>query len=335
MVLSDVLTAKTFDEIGNAIRHARFGEYTRLRLMYYSSQDAFEKRSTLDSFAQTSNAAVPARKRQYSKFETPSGDDTLHTDFSEFDNESGYNELLQPDAEVIKQFFINFVSERQELLDRCFDSIIPCASISFDATFHIQKRIKVHTTSGKFVSVNEDARIIFLNGTGEILYHAAGKEDSAAINKALETIRRRCDTLGTPYPLYFTCDDAKAWENQIQRVFPRARVLQDIKHLINRCIELVGTAKDGAAAFSEDFHKAFTAASDIPVRSRTGKDYKISAPLETADIIIKRADAVIDRYRKLFPTLFTEEFFGCWQTQKWQIEKYVADPLLNGTELCN
>jgi hypothetical protein len=172
-----------------------------------------------------------------------------------------------------------------------------------------------------------------MNGSGEVLSHtAAQKETSATLSGHLQSLKERCDRLAVPYPQYFTCDDAKAWEKTIHKVFPDAEVLQDIKHLINRMIEVIGVSVDGSAQFSIDLHTAFTGTNKIPVRSRTGKVHMVEAPLDHGKTIIERCETLIAQYRSVYPTMFSASFDSTWDTQKPQIEKYVKDPIVEGTE---
>jgi hypothetical protein len=113
-ILNDVLTGKTVDEISVCIKKLRYTEYTRLLSSYYSILH-FRSVKNFDSTNK----------------------------FSSFEDTDRYNELAQPSAESIKQFFVHYVNERKEVLDACLDNLVPHSVISFDATFHIQKRIKV------------------------------------------------------------------------------------------------------------------------------------------------------------------------------------------------
>jgi hypothetical protein len=172
-----------------------------------------------------------------------------------------------------------------------------------------------------------------MNGSGEVLSHTTSqKETSATLSGQLQALKERCDRLAVPYPQFFTCDDAKAWEKTIHKVFPDAKVLQDIKHLINRMIEVIGVSVDGSAQFSIDMHTAFTGTNMIPVRSRTGKVHMVEAPLDDGKTIINRCKKLIADYRNVYPTMFSASFDSVWETQKPQIEKYIEDPIVEGTE---
>lgn len=64
--------------------------------------------------------------------------------FSALKEFTGFNELPQPTAEFIKDFFIHYVEDNSDIIEACNNNIIPHPVISFDATFHIQKRTKVY-----------------------------------------------------------------------------------------------------------------------------------------------------------------------------------------------
>jgi len=156
------------------------------------------------------------------------------------------------------------------------------------------------------------------------------KETSTTLIEQLKALKARCDRLQVAYPNYFTCDDAKAWEKTIHSVFPDAIILQDIKHLINRLIELVGVTAEGVSQFSIDLHAAFTGTIEVPVRSRTTKVHMIAAPLDEPKTIIDRCENLIKRYRAIYPSIFSPSFDHAWMTQKPQIEKYIKDPVVDG-----
>ena len=119
-ILDDMLTAKTLEEIGTTVRNHRYKKYFEKRVSYYSARNFF--------------------------FTTPRSVFSTVTegeDFSTFEDPAGFNEISQPDVETVKRFFVNYVKERREILDSCLHNIVPFAAVSFDCTFHIQKRTKV------------------------------------------------------------------------------------------------------------------------------------------------------------------------------------------------
>jgi len=179
--------------------------------------------------------------------------------------------------------------------------------------------------NGTYASKSEQARVFFMNGTGEVCSHVQTKKETAAVIKAeLLKLKARCDRMGVPYPKYFVCDDAGAWEKVVLSVFEDAEVKQDTKHLINRPVEILGTVCEGAAEFSVAFHGAFTA-SEVPVRSRTGKVHMFDGPLDPPEVIIQKAEKVIRQYELVYPSLFSTEFKRSWETQKANILKYVHE----------
>jgi hypothetical protein len=119
-ILEDMLTAKTLEEIGTTVRNHRYKRYFEKRLSYYSVKKLLH--TTPGSLFSTATEAE---------------------EFSTFEDPAGFNEISQPDVETVKRFFCNYVKERREILDSCLDNIVPFAAVSFDCTFHIQKRTKV------------------------------------------------------------------------------------------------------------------------------------------------------------------------------------------------
>ena len=120
-ILDDTLSAKTLEEIGTTVKNFRYKEYMEKRLHYYSLTVFLHAPGTLSS------SATGERAEEFSSFEDP----------------EGYNEIAQPDVETIKRFFVNYVSERREILNACAENVVPFGAVSFDSTFHIQKRTKV------------------------------------------------------------------------------------------------------------------------------------------------------------------------------------------------
>jgi hypothetical protein len=119
-VFDDMLTGKTLEEIGTTVRNHRYKKYLEKRLSYYSAKKLLD--TTPGSVFSTATEAE---------------------EFSTFEDHTGFNEISQPDVETVKRFFVNYVKERREILDSCLDNIVPFSAVSFDCTFHIQKRTKV------------------------------------------------------------------------------------------------------------------------------------------------------------------------------------------------
>jgi hypothetical protein len=58
----------------------------------------------------------------------------------------------------------------------------------------------------------------------------------------------------------------------------------------------------------------------------------VEAPLDNGKTIIERCEKLIAHYRSVYPTMFSASFDSVWETQKPQIEKYIEDPIVDGTE---
>ena len=164
-----------------------------------------------------------------------------------------------------------------------------------------------------------------MNGTGEVCSHFETKKENAKVmTEELRKLKHRCDRMNIPYPRFFVCDDAGAWEKVIVLVFDEAQVAQDVKHLINRQLEILGTGCEAAAEFSVAFHGAFTSP-EVPVRSRTGKVHMFDGMLDPPEDIIRKAEKVIRHYEEIYAHLFSEKFYKSWEIQKLNILKYVHE----------
>jgi hypothetical protein len=191
----------------------------------------------------------------------------------------------------------------------------------------------VALSTGTFTPVAEDARIFFTNGTGEIVLHVESKkETSSAIIEELKNIKCRCDRHNWSYPQYIICDNAAAYVKTVRKVFPNARIGQDLKHLINRPLETLSKGKEGSAEFFIDFHRAFNTGAKIVVKSRNGKVYKFDAPLDKPELMIERANKVISNYSAIYPDLIKPEFHRIWEIQKPLVQEYIFDPLADGMQ---
>ena len=57
------------------------------------------------------------------------------------------------------------------------------------------------------------------------------------MKEALLKIKEKCIRLGTPFPEWICVDNVRNDENTVHEVFPLCKVVQDVKHLINRVVE--------------------------------------------------------------------------------------------------
>jgi len=90
-IVSDAITAKTFDEIGSVISTFRASEYLEKRTLYYA---------LCDDFTKLENQGIERSLQGRTEF-TP----TVLPSFSAFDDPKGYNEVLQPTETFIIDFF--------------------------------------------------------------------------------------------------------------------------------------------------------------------------------------------------------------------------------------
>lgn len=128
LIITDGLTAKTFDEIGHTVRQHHFAEYIKKRTVYWS---VIEHKLKLEANkVRLLGVSSETSQREFDPF-------------SPFEHKDGYNEVAQPDTDNITRFFIKFVEDNKQVVDACLDNIPPHAVISFDGTFFIQKQTKV------------------------------------------------------------------------------------------------------------------------------------------------------------------------------------------------
>jgi len=164
-----------------------------------------------------------------------------------------------------------------------------------------------------------------MNGSGEVIaYHSSKGETKELIKNELDIIKNRCKDDEMP-EIIFT-DNAGSHEASIKKVFPRAKVGQDLKHLINRPLEHCAKSHEHYSAFSIAFHGAFTDNPEVIQRSRSGKIVNVPGMLPGPDEIIRRAEIVISRFKALCSAgLFLKDFDHVWENQKEQIHLYIFE----------
>ena len=152
------------------------------------------------------------------------------------------------------------------------------------------------------------------------------------LEDALLKIKAKCDRLGTAYPTYVCVDDCCQCERTIHKVFPLAKVGQDIKHLINRMVGQLNKTSEAYGIACQELHNAITGGK-MWVRSRTGKLCEIDAPLPAPATMLAQLDRCIANLRQVDVNhnLFKADFDKTVTTQKDHIRKgCVSDPSLNG-----
>jgi hypothetical protein len=302
MMMHDLMNGRSFGEIGRLISSFRANKYMNFRARFGAySTDVQGKKGKKDLF------------------------------FGTMDDSDGYNQLLQPSDFYLRQLFHDYYEEVEEHLEESYHNTPIHAVQSIDCTFNYNERAKdFDNTTGKHTSIKEDKLFIAMGGDGQISYFKKlEKEDKVNVKTILTAMKVRCDRLNCPYPLYITCDNAKAWEKTIHDIFPGATVLQDVKHLINRIIEKTKKANRFYSVFGEEIHKCFFE-NDVTVVSRNKKVYKVKGKFKPPNEIIRCMQNIIEDYRaKSEGDLFLEGFDETANTQKEIINLYISDPLID------
>jgi hypothetical protein len=160
------------------------------------------------------------------------------------------------------------------------------------------------------------------------------KEDSENVTRILENMKEKCKKLGCPFPLYFCTDNTNAWADTINKVFPNARVCQDIKHLINRIVEKTAKSSAYYSNFAKEVHGAFCDP-DTTVTDRNGKVWVVAGLLKPPAEIIRLLEQIKNNYRILpeGEKLFLKDFDTVFENQKKVITKHVFDPIINNSHV--
>jgi len=236
LLVGDVLTAKTFDDIANTIATFRMSKYFNLRLIYNETVEIFKKTPRIDG----------SHMREFPAFGT-------------FEDKDGYNETLAPQSQYLINVFKAYHESHFDLINACLDNLIPHKVQSLDFTFHVSKRTK--DPDGK--PIHENSLLFSMNGTGQVSSFVRGVNEShESMRPLLKQLKDRCIALQMPeidWPEYFYVDNAtEGIKNLIREFFPRAQAFQDIKHIINRLIELCKKSSPLYASFCKKIHGAFT-----------------------------------------------------------------------------
>lgn len=236
ILVGDILTAKTFDDVANTIATHRMAKYFNLRLIY--------------------NESIEIRKNM-SRFD--GSDITEYPVFSTLEEKEGYNDTLAPHSKYLTEVFTKYHENYSDLISACRNHIIPHKVQSLDFTFNIAKRTK--GKDGK--SIEKNSMLFSMNGTGQVSAFVRGINESyESIRPLLLELKNRCITLEMPeedWPEYFFVDNATdGIQNLFREFFPRAQALQDMKHIINRLLELCKKSSSSYVDFSRKLHGSFS-----------------------------------------------------------------------------
>ena len=102
----------------------------------------------------------------------PSAHNTFE-DFSCLDSIQGFNEVLQPDVELIIEIFKLFVGTKAQEIDDFLDAVPIPPVLSMDHTFNVMKRtIDYNSEFKEYVAVENTALHVIMGGAGEVLTYS-------------------------------------------------------------------------------------------------------------------------------------------------------------------
>jgi hypothetical protein len=158
-ILSDVMSAKSFDEIQMGLMASRTQRYLQRRTEYVCARELYCHINQVDI--------------------------TSLPDFSPIDGADGYNESITiPSAEYIIDVFIGYVFEHKEFIIASRDALVPWPVVSVDHTFNVNKRTRdlevrlppervaagTDDAPRHVMDENKSATLIFMGANGQVLY---------------------------------------------------------------------------------------------------------------------------------------------------------------------
>ena len=129
LIIADMVSAKSADQIGDTIAAIRLNEYLRSRATYEA--EYLDYKADVES--------------QNSMIERVNGEQIKlmeRKDFSSFQDKTGYNEILTMYSKMIIEVFVKFVEDRTQVINEHIEAIDPHWCISVDTTFDIAKRTR-------------------------------------------------------------------------------------------------------------------------------------------------------------------------------------------------
>jgi len=219
-ITTDALTGKTFSEIGKGICNFRINDYLRKRSFYLSIMKKYHVNTI------TGVVSLPF--------------------FSKFDDEEGFNEILQPTDQYLVDFFEDYVTGHQKFIDDAQDAIPFCPVISTDHTFRVQSKTLDYHERGAQPS-SENAFFTIMNGNLQVQQYRSTvgtsadgegwQQDMKALKTKIDIYNANITVGKVPYPTYCCVDNCCSQRQKIQEVFPDIIVIQDGKHIINRLLD--------------------------------------------------------------------------------------------------
>ena len=294
LIVADMVSAKSADQIGDTIAAIRLNEYLQSRVAYEA--EYLEYRAEVDS--------------QNEMVERLNGEQIKAVDmaaFSTFQDRSGYNETLTIYSKAIIDVFVKFVEDRASVFLEHIEKIDPHWCISVDTTFNIAKRTRDYGLDGENPPIGDNTFTFAMNGDGQVCtYRRSVGETDEQIIELLREVKRKCDARGAPYPKYIFIDDANEHiERKIKEVFPLARVGQDAKHFVNRLVRTLNKEADQYTAFARALHGAVFLKPE-QARRRDGKVGEVRGRVASFGHIKRTIENLRSTYGH-FPDLFKKK----------------------------
>lgn len=227
----------SFSNVVSIIADMRLSEYPKLRWQYNEV------------------------KSQYSKSIRSAVSDVLCPEFSSFNDTDGYNECHGPSQGLLTTVFEEYMSDRKGIIQKLSCSIPVHPVISFDHTFKIGKRTTKLSVSRKYkLAIKENSFFIIMGANGTVLSFCRAVETRGDfVERQLKDLKKRCADTGQKYPSYVCTDDCCATRPLVHRIFteePKPKVVQDVRHLIERLLRECCTESKLYGPFKEELTAA-------------------------------------------------------------------------------
>jgi hypothetical protein len=235
--------------------------------------------------------------------------DTACEGFSTIDNPEGYNEILHIDFQTVVDIFCDFVEQQKPVINSIQENMHIPFCVSMDTTKKIRKRTTNFERGRRSSHVRslENGMNFILGCDGTVLSRKAITNDSLEMVKPQLVELKMQAKKQNSCVRYIVVDNCCQSRGSIQAVFSEktedgqfiTSIVQDVKHLINRPLEMVNKTHKLYASFVADFHGAVTdGGKKMKVKSRNGEWANVDAPLDSSDVIWRRLESIVTNYEK-------------------------------------
>lgn len=310
-VCTSVSSTSTLMDTVKTLGNIRCTRYLERRWQYESARDFFEKHPPIGVT------------------------DTVCEGFSSIDNPEGYNEILHLDFQTLVDIFCDYVAQQKPVIESIQDNMPVPFCVSMDTTKKIRKRTTTFKPGHRSSHVRsvENGMNFILGCDGTVISRKAITNDSMEMMKPQLTELKLRAIKQNSVIQFFVVDNCCQARDTILSIFSEnnndgrymTSVIQDVKHLINRPLEMVNKMHKLYASFVADLHGAVTnGGKTIKVKSRNGQWANVDAPLDTSDVIWHRLEMVVENYSKALcdggeelSALFLKDFHKEFHNQKY------------------